>query len=202
MERQSSSNESLLQLKYQDKSGIAQFANRRFFSTIQTLTASLEFHSVLDVGCGEGIPLSMLAARDQMDRMVGIDLDIQRVRLARKEVRDAGLMVSNAQRLPFPGRSFDLLLSLETLEHVGYPEQALMEYARVTRRYALLSVPHEPWWRIGNMARLKYLRSFGNTPGHINHWTRGAFGRLIDKYFKVIKVANPFLWTFVLAEKK
>jgi hypothetical protein len=64
-----------------------------------------------------------------------------------------------------------------------------------------LSVPHEPWWRLGNMARLKYLRQWGNTPGHINHWSRGGFRQQVGKYFRVLRVTNPFLWTFVLAEK-
>lgn len=200
-ERQSSPNESPVQVKYQDKSAIARFANRKFFQTILSLTRGLAFDSVLDAGCGEGIPLALLAGQRSMDRAVGFDLDLERVRLARRDASAADFLVSNVQSLPFESDSFDLILSLETLEHVGYPERALQEYARVARRYVLLSVPHEPWWRLGNMARLKYLRQWGNTPGHINHWSRGGFQRQVGKYFKVLRVANPFLWTFVLAEK-
>ncbi len=38
--------------------------------------------------------------------------------------------------------------------------------------FILLSVPKEPIWRICNMARGKYWKDLGNTPGHIQHWTK------------------------------
>ena len=63
--------------------------------------------------------------------------------------------------------------------------------ARVARRWLLVSVPHEPLWRALNVARGAYLRELGNTPGHLNHWTRAAFvlaahaevptGRVVDR---------------------
>jgi len=202
LERKSSSNKNLLQKKYYDTGVIARFANRTFLHTVLKLTEKLDFHEVLDVGCGEAIPLYAISQQRKADKIVGIDLDARRVQLAYQKMQSGKFLVSNAQTLPFRSQSFDLLLSLETLEHVGYPERALTEYARVTRRYVLLSVPHEPWWRLGNLARLKYIRDFGNTPGHINSWSRRGFIRFVGAHFKILEVANPFLWTFILAEKK
>jgi ubiquinone/menaquinone biosynthesis C-methylase UbiE len=202
LERKSSSNESSLQKKYQDTNIVARFANREFFKTVLKLTRDLDFSTVLDAGCGEGVPLSLLIKQNPAGQAAGVDLDPDRVRIARQRIPTAHFLISNAQSLPFSSQSFDLLVSLETLEHMGYPERALSEYARITRRYILLSVPHEPWWRLGNMARLKYLPNLGNTPGHINHWTRRGFRSLIRAHFRILKIANPFLWTFVLAEKK
>jgi ubiquinone/menaquinone biosynthesis C-methylase UbiE len=202
LERKSSSNKNLLQKKYHDTGFVAGFANRTFLRTILRLTEKLDFQEVLDVGCGEAIPLYAISQQRKADKIVGIDLDARRVRLAYQKMQTGNFLVSNAQSLPFRSQSFDLLLSLETLEHVGYPERALIEYSRVTRRYVLLSVPHEPWWRLGNLARLKYIRDFGNTPGHINHWSRQGFNRFVGAHFKILEVSNPFLWTFILAEKK
>jgi len=201
-ERLSSANENPLQKKYHDANVVARFANRKFFDTVLNLTRPLEFSTILDVGCGEGVPLSLLAKPNAAGLSVGVDLDAYRLGVARRTAPSSSFLLSNAQSLPFRSQSFDLLVSMETLEHVGYPERALLEYARITRRYVLLSVPHEPWWRLGNMMRLKYLRSLGNTPGHINHWTKNGFYRLVGKHFKILESANPFLWTFILAEKK
>ena len=90
---------------------------------------------------------------------------------------------------------------LEVLEHVGEPDLVLREAYRVTSKYLLASVPNEPWWRIGNLARLKYIRDLGNTPEHINHWSVRSFKTLISEYFRILKVETPVLWTFILAEK-
>ena len=45
--------------------------------------------------------------------------------------------------------------------------------------FILLSVPKEPIWRICNMARGKYWKDLGNTPGHIQHWTKKKFCRMV-----------------------
>jgi len=95
----------------------------------------------------------------------------------------------------------DFVMILEVLEHVGEPDLVLREAYRVTSKYLLASVPNEPWWRIGNLARLKYIRDLGNTPEHINHWSVRGFKTFISEHFKIVQVETPVLWTFVLAEK-
>ena len=65
--------------------------------------------------------------------------------------------------------------AIEVLEHVPDPEATVAEMARVARRWLLVSVPREPLWRGLNMARGAYWRALGNTPGHVNHWSKRAF---------------------------
>ena len=49
------------------------------------------------------------------------------------------------------------------------------------------------------MARGKYLSTLGNTPGHVQHWSRRAFARLVDRHFEVTAVHSPLPWTMVAA---
>ena len=70
--------------------------------------------------------------------------------------------------------------------------------ARVASGYLLVSVPHEPLWRALNMARGAYLRQLGNTPGHLNHWTRRSFVSLLGRYGEVAQIRAPFPWTMLL----
>ena len=63
-------------------------------------------------------------------------------------------------------------------------------------------VPFEPLWRIGNMARRRYLRQLGNTPGHVNHWTRWGFRRFVARRFAVDAVSSPLPWTMVRARRR
>jgi hypothetical protein len=48
------------------------------------------------------------------------------------------------------------------------------------------------------MARGAYWRSLGNTPGHLNHWSKGSFVSLLGRYGSVEQVRSPFPWTMLL----
>ena len=185
------------QAKYTDPSPLAQHANRRFIRAVYDMIGRVRAESILDAGCGEGVILSRL----RRPTHYGMDIDVARLHEAKSMVGGGKLVAGDVHRLPFPAESFDLVLMLEVFAHLGDPQAALVEVARVSRRYLLASVPHEPWWRIGNMLRLKYLRDFGNTPEHIHHWSSRGFKRFISSSFEVLEIRQPFLWTFMLAEK-
>jgi hypothetical protein len=84
------------------------------------------------------------------------------------------------------------------LEHVPDPQRTLAEMARVARRHLLVSVPREPLWRAINMARGAYLRDLGNTPGHVNHWSKRGFVSLLSRHGTVEEVRSPLPWTMLL----
>jgi len=199
-ERKSSENLALPQMKYHDRNPIVRFSNQRFLSTIALFLRSIHFNSLLDAGCGEGVVLASILDEFQMG-YCGLDLDYDRVHFASMEMTGSMFVNGDAQRLPFSEGSFDLVLLLEVLEHVGDPERVLEEVHRVSGKYLLVSVPNEPWWRVGNMLRLKYLRDFGNTPEHINHWTVPGIRSLLSGRFHILSMRLPMLWTFILAEK-
>ena len=198
--RESSENLAAYQAKYHDSSFIVRYANTRFYQTIDMLVGSISPRMILDIGCGEGKVIEQLHA-SHPSPSTGIDLDPARIYLAKSQSVDIPFAVGNAQELPYEDNSFDFVMILEVLEHVGEPDLVLREAYRVTSKYLLASVPNEPWWRIGNLARLKYIRDLGNTPEHINHWSVRSFKTLISDYFRIVKVETPVLWTFVLAEK-
>jgi ubiquinone/menaquinone biosynthesis C-methylase UbiE len=198
---QSAPNLASIQAKYTYRNPLLRYANRRFLETIGSMLTGLKFESLLDAGCGEGIVFDLISQRFEC-QIVGMDYDPSRLDSARERQGTALLLTGDVHTLPFKDNSFDLVLALELLEHVGNPRKALAEAQRVTRRYLLASVPREPWWRLGNMARLKYLRDFGNTPEHINHWSRSGFIEFVAEKFSIVKVKTPVLWTFVLAQAR
>jgi 2-polyprenyl-3-methyl-5-hydroxy-6-metoxy-1,4-benzoquinol methylase len=103
-----------------------------------------------------------------------------------------------AERLQFTDGEFDLVAATEVLEHVPEPERVLSEMSRVARAHLLVSVPREPLWRVLNVARGAYVRDLGNTPGHLNHWSRSSFESLLGRYGEVVQSRSPFPWTMLL----
>ena len=162
--------------------------------------------SVLDVGCGEGVLVhkwaQRLGARDATGggRLVGIDLQEQSIQAgwAERQAPNLEYRVMEASNLPFAADEFDLASAIEVLEHVPDPEHTVAEMARCAQRHLLVSVPHEPLWRLLNMARGAYWPALGNTPGHLNHWSRRAFVKLLSRHGEVVEVRSPFPWTMLL----
>lgn len=156
--------------------------------------------SILDVGCGEGVLTSEWAERLGDGRIVGIDLDDPKLRAEweKRSRPNLEFRAEEATRLSFADDEFDMATAIEVLEHVPQPEQTLAEMARVAERYLLVSVPREPIWRSLNMARGAYLRELGNTPGHLNHWSKVSFVSLLSRYGTVEEVRTPLPWTMAL----
>jgi ubiquinone/menaquinone biosynthesis C-methylase UbiE len=187
-----------------DKYGSANPVVRRlmdgFERTLEELFTAANPGSVLDVGCGEGVLTAQWAERLDGGRVVGLDLEDPKLAAewAARPRPNLEFMTVDGRELPFGDAEFDLVAAIEALEHISDPERTVAEMARVARRHLLVSVPHEPLWRMLNLARGAYARDLGNTPGHVNHWSRRSFAKLLGRYGEVIEARSPFPWTMLL----
>jgi SAM-dependent methyltransferase len=172
-----------------------------FEGALDDLFAQADPRSLLDVGCGEGVLVHRWAQRlSPQRRVVGIDLEdpVLQAEWARRTAPNLEYRVMKAENLPFADGEFDAATAIEVLEHVPDPEHTLAEMARVASRRLLVSVPREPLWRALNMARGAYWRDLGNTPGHLNHWSRRSFVALLERHGEVVQARSPFPWTMLL----
>jgi 2-polyprenyl-3-methyl-5-hydroxy-6-metoxy-1,4-benzoquinol methylase len=156
--------------------------------------------SLLDLGCGEGVLAQRWALRWPQARLVGIDLEAPDVQAgwARHQAPNLEYRISRAEDLPFADGEFEVATAIEVLEHVPDPDHTLAEMARVAAGHLVVSVPREPLWRALNLARGAYLKDLGNTPGHVNHWSRRGFVRMLSRHGEVVEVRSPFPWTMLL----
>jgi 2-polyprenyl-3-methyl-5-hydroxy-6-metoxy-1,4-benzoquinol methylase len=171
-----------------------------FERTLDELFEAAGPTSLLDVGCGEGVLVHRWAQRLGRARVVGIDLEEPSIQAgwAQRTAPNLEYKVMKAENLPFTDSEFELSCAIEVLEHVPDPEHTLAEMARCAERHLLVSVPREPLWRMLNMARGAYWSDLGNTPGHLNHWSRRSFVRLLSRHGEVVETRSPFPWTMLL----
>ena len=187
--------------KYGSTNPVVRRLMARFEGTLDELFTQADPQSLLDVGCGEAVLTHQWAQRlGDGRRVVGIDLDDPALQAewAKRTAPNLEYRVMKAENLPFADDEFDLAAAIEVLEHVPDPEHTVAEMARVAKRWLLVSVPREPLWRALNMARGAYWKDLGNTPGHVNHWSKGSFVALLSRHGEVVQARSPFPWTMLL----
>ena len=122
-----------------------QDADRALYRALVELTVSHPLGDLLDIGCGQGRLLKLLATRAQ--RVVGVDTDPKARRVARADILLAGLPNCTLRHgdmisLPFADEEFDTIILDDVLSDAAHPEKALAEAVRLLRsggRILLLS---------------------------------------------------------------
>ncbi|WP_299768842.1 class I SAM-dependent methyltransferase [uncultured Dokdonia sp.] len=187
--------------KYENEGMIAKYLVTNYFKSVRKLLEKIPtVQSAHEIGIGEGRSTSILS--ELVPNLSGSEFVEHLVPLAKKNNPTLSIFQESVYELKYENEHVDLVFLLEVLEHLDYPDVALDEIKRISKEYLILGVPREPLWRILNMARFKYLKDLGNTPGHLNHWSKKSLIKLIEaKFGKVIAVENPIPWTIILAKK-
>ena len=189
--------------KYGSSNPVVKRLMGAFERTLDELFEQADPQSLLDVGCGEAVLTYQWAARLGDRRVVGIDLDdpLLHAEWEQRQAPNLTYQVMKAENLPFADGEFDVAAAIEVLEHVPDPAHTVAEMARVASGHLLVSVPREPLWRGLNMARGAYLKQLGNTPGHLNHWSKSSFVKLLSRHGTVVQARSPFPWTMLLVRR-
>lgn len=192
--------------KYQDNGLIINLIMKGYFKNLDRVLDDITYHTVYEAGCGEGY-ISQHVYDHNLERQRNVhitasDISGKVVGRAKADFPQINFKVKSIYKLDEDSNSYELVIASEVLEHLDDPEKALKELFRISKKYVYISVPNEPVWRVANFIRGKYIRFMGNTPGHINHWTKRQIVQLIGGYGDILDVAAPFPWTMVLSEKK
>ena len=195
--------------KYNSKNPIEQKLMKGFFDGVKRLFDIVKRNGpparVLEAGCGEGVFTCFVRKYFHNARIDAFDVEET---VIQKAINDFyGLNIHFYQdsiyQTELEDDSVPFVVCSEVLEHLEDPVKALRELHRVGSAYFFFSVPREPIWRILNMCRFKYLKDFGNTPGHINHYSKKGFLKLIEKAggFEVVSYRKALPWQMILLRK-
>lgn len=187
--------------KYGSRNPVVKWMMNWFESALSDFVAKASPQSIHEIGCGEGY--WVLRWNEKGMQVRGCDFSKQVIKIARENAAGRGLSPSlfesrSIYDLDAEQDSADLVVCCEVLEHLDNPEAGLKGLQRVVERHLIVSVPQEPLWCALNLARGKYISRWGNSPGHIQHWSKSGFIHLVSKYFEVVEVRSPLPWTMLL----
>ncbi|PRQ05368.1 Demethylrebeccamycin-D-glucose O-methyltransferase [Enhygromyxa salina] len=187
--------------KYASSNPIAKALVAGFLDAVTELfvLAQPRAKTVLEVGCGEG-KLATRLVRNAPTPARYLATDVSLHTLSPELDPRIETEAASIYDLPYADKSFDIVVCCEVLEHLDTPTRGLEEISRVARERVLISTPWEPVWRAMNMARAKYLLKLGNTPGHIQHFSRRGLETLAATYLHIHGMRTPLPWTVILGE--
>jgi 2-polyprenyl-3-methyl-5-hydroxy-6-metoxy-1,4-benzoquinol methylase len=189
--------------KYGSGNPAIRFLTNRFLTRLDGILdrvrAEMPRGRVLEVGCGEGVIAERLHQR--WADVTALDLPDAELRGWWREHPGPRYVHGDAGRLPFADGAFDVVVAVEVLEHLTDPDRGLAEMARVTDCHLVLSVPREPIFRAGNLLTGRHVRDWGNTPGHLNHWSTPSFLKFVSQVGGIRAVDKPLPWTITWARR-
>ena len=190
-------------LEYQNQNPLAKLLFDNYYRKLGYIIGKVgDNSSLLEVGCGPGESSRRIIKMLKGQHFEASEFDERLVRKLLETNPAFKVSQESVYSLQRKDNEFDCVLLLEVLEHLDNPELALSEIFRVARRHVIVSVPHEPIWSILNFVRGKYIRDFGNTPGHINRWSPGKIKKMVEKYGTIVDMHTPLPWVIILAESR
>ena len=189
--------------KYNTRNPVQRLLIRRFMGkVVDMFDATAPANSVLELGCGEGFVSGQLSTRQEGSTYVGVDSNEEDLANLRAKFPSVEAHHGSIYDLSFLRRAFDVVVCAEVLEHLADPDAALAQITSVRPTWVVLSVPHEPWFRLSNLARGKNVTRLGNDEDHVNLWGRRGFRRLVEKHFIVDRHETSYPWQLVLARPR
>lgn len=126
---------------------------------------------VLDAACGEGYG-SWFMKKAGASRVDGVDISSKAILTAQKLFKEKGLTFQrlDVEKLDetFPKNTFDLVVSIETIEHLREPEKFLRALKKVIKKNAIIIItcPNDHWY---------YPKKGQSNPHHVRKYTFREF---------------------------
>lgn len=125
--------------------------------------------NVLDIGCGGGFLTNSMAKKGY--NVTGLDISAESLIVARNhdETKSVNYVEGDATKLPFSDNSFDIITSMDFLEHVDYPKDVVKEVSRVLKPGGLFFYHTFNRNPISGFVVIKLVEWFvKNTPKHLH----------------------------------
>ncbi len=187
--------------KYGTGNPLVRLLIRRFLDHVLAEVAAIRPRRIVEIGCGEGQIAGELDSLGLEIEYAGYDLDAEAVEVAARRYPDKRFREADLFRLPQDETGADLVLCLEVLEHLTEPAEAVRTIARLAGRAAIFSVPFEPFFQLGSLLRGNYLSTWGNHPGHIQHFRPARFRQTVAVAFGEVRVRTALPWLIALARE-
>lgn len=151
---------------------------------------------VLDVGCGTGALLAQILSEDAHRQVAGLDLSANMLDQARQRLGDRAVLIQgDSAHLPFPDRSFDIVVCCDSFHHYPDPQAVLAEVSRVLE-FGGTFLMGDCWLPLpGRLVMNPFLRF--SHEGDVKIYGRREIETLLGREFHQITWKRAAKWAYV-----
>lgn len=184
--------------KHSSNNPIMKYLNEKLKIDIILALEKYNPKTILDVGCGEGFITSRLGNKFKEADILGIDIEQEYIDYAKffNTYDNVRYELNSIDTLP--EIKYDLIVATEVLEHLEDPKGAIEKLKAVSGGIILITIPNEPYFRLGNLCSLKYIGRLGNTPGHLHNWTKGQISNLLKMMKLDFEIKTSTFWNIII----
>jgi len=153
---------------------------------------------VLDVGCGTGRFLQMLADKG-VRKLAGIDLSPEMIKKARLQLgKKAVLKIASVEKIPFASNTFDFVVTTETFHHFPSPDKSVREMCHVLKKNGSLCIADINFYSGAIHWLFKKLE-----PGHVGIYSAKQFAKTFEEAgLEVITQKRVGWWVILTIGRK
>jgi SAM-dependent methyltransferase len=139
---------------------------------------------VLDLGCNTGYGTHIIAQSARS--VIGVDVSPRAIAEAKRLYPGLDLQLVDGRSLPFPDRSFDMVVGFQVIGHVAEPDRYLHEIKRVLVNdgVLLLTTPNAA---LGLPADMR-----PRNPLHLREYRAGELQELLQRHFSATQIMGLF----------
>lgn len=128
-------------IRIREKNKSSVYYNKIWLDAIlDMIPVNYKYKNVLDYGCGTALFYPRIKKRNKKASYTGIDLSKEMLDAARKKHKGIELIEADAEKLPLPKESFDLVIGRGILHHLPNPEKGLKEVGRVLKKKGIVVI--------------------------------------------------------------
>jgi trans-aconitate methyltransferase len=180
--------------KYHSSNPLIRWVTHRFLRRIASVLKSEPHNRIVDLGCGEGLVYSALISGGIASDYHGYDISDEAIAYAKTCHPNANWTAANLLHITPHAYRPDIVLCLEVIEHIPDASETLSAIRKWSAPVTVLSVPWEPWFRVGNLARGARWATLGNHPEHVQHFNPRTFRDALSRHWDHVEVGTCFPW--------
>jgi len=170
---------------------------RRDMFIVESLRPYGPFHSILDVGCGNGHTLVVLREAYPEANLYGLDLSSVGLKQAKQKVPSLHTVHNSLERFK-PDEPIDLIVNLGTMEHVEKIEEGLQHLIKLNPKYCYFEAPNNLAYSPGEEGYKRLSCGSRQIEWHLtrNSWEKlfKKAGLIIEKSLKGDRPPWEFVW--------
>jgi 2-polyprenyl-3-methyl-5-hydroxy-6-metoxy-1,4-benzoquinol methylase len=190
-------------LKYQGKNiiknnPVKHFLIILFLRKIYQEIKKIKPEKIIDLGCGEGFLEKYLKKKNLKAQITALDINGMAVKYAKRNNPGVKFLKGDIFDLKMKEK-FDLVIMLEVLEHLSYPNKALKVASSLSKKI-LISVPWEPWFSWLYLLVGLNLKRLGKHPEHEHFFKPKSLRTLLEKSFSKVEIKSNWPWLLATGE--